>query len=53
MSLAVSHIRFVNAFEAQGISRKTLRYRAPFGKAGSYVALVCTGIVCFFKGWDS
>lgn len=69
MSVAFCHIRFVNAFEAQGIDRSTLSYRgellrqtrtklsmtdasvmsAPFGKYGSWFALICTAIVCFFK----
>lgn len=53
MSICVSHIRFVNAFAAQGLDRSTLTYRAPFGKYGSWVALICTAIVCFFKGWDA
>jgi len=53
MSITFCHIRFIKAFEAQGIDRSTLRYRAPFGKAGSWVALIVTGVVCFFKGWDS
>lgn len=28
-------------------------YKAPFGTAGSWVALVVTSVVCVFKGWDS
>ena len=53
MSIALCHIRFVKAMNAQNYDRSTLRYRAPLGIAGSWIAFVVTGFVCFFKGWDS
>lgn len=53
MSIAYCHIRFVKAFRVQGVDRALVPYKAPFGAAGSWVALIVTGIVCFFKGWDS
>jgi len=53
ISIAYCHIRFVAAFKAQGIDRTNMPYKAPFGVAGSWVALVVTSVVCVFKGWDS
>jgi len=54
MSICYCHIRFVGAFKAQGLDRKEiLTYRAPFGVIGSWIALVITGIITFFKGFDS
>ncbi|KIK59862.1 hypothetical protein GYMLUDRAFT_44336 [Collybiopsis luxurians FD-317 M1] len=52
MCLAFSHIRFMRALEAQGISRHTLPYKAPFQPYASWFALIFTGIVIFFKGFD-
>lgn len=39
--------------KAQGISRDSLPWRAPFQPYFSYVALVFTCLICFFKGFDS
>jgi len=52
MCIVFSHIRFMKALEAQGISRDSLPYKAPFGAAGSWFALVVTFIITFFKGFD-
>ncbi|GAA6061863.1 hypothetical protein JCM10212_001296 [Sporobolomyces blumeae] len=53
MSLLWSHIRFMKALKAQGISRDTLPWKAPFQPYFAYVALVFIGIVTFFKGFDA
>lgn len=38
---------------AQGISRDTLPYKAPFQPYGAWIALISTGIIAFFKGFDA
>lgn len=53
ISICLCHIRFVKAFKAQGVDRALVPYKAPFGVIGSWVALIITSVVCFFKGWDS
>lgn len=43
----------MQALKAQGISRDTLPYKAPFQPWGSWFALVVTGIITLFKGFDT
>ncbi|KAL0946953.1 hypothetical protein HGRIS_013110 [Hohenbuehelia grisea] len=53
MCIAYSHIAFLRALKAQGISRDTLPYKAPFQPWGSWFALFATGIITIFKGFDT
>ncbi|KAH7889741.1 dicarbixylic amino acid permease [Phlebopus sp. FC_14] len=53
MTIAYTHICFMNALKAQGISRDTLPYKAPFQPFGSWFALVSTAIIMVFKGFDT
>ncbi|GAA5913819.1 uncharacterized protein JCM6883_004006 [Sporobolomyces salmoneus] len=53
MSILWSHIRFMKALKAQGISRDTLPWKAPFQPYFAWVCLIFVGIVTFFKGFDS
>jgi yeast amino acid transporter len=45
--------RFMKALKAQGISRSSLPYQAPFQPYGSWFALIATAIITFFKGFDT
>lgn len=38
---------------AQGISRDSLPYKAPFQPYGAWIALISTMIIAFFKGFDA
>ncbi|KAK4046398.1 amino acid transporter [Microbotryomycetes sp. JL221] len=53
MSILFSHIRFMQALKAQGISRDTLPWKAPFQPYAAWIAFVITAIVTFFKGFDA
>jgi len=53
MCILVSHLRFMSALKAQGISRDDLPYKAPFQPYGNYFALISTAIIAFFKGFDT
>ncbi|CAE7096409.1 unnamed protein product [Rhizoctonia solani] len=53
MCIVYTHIRFMKALEAQGISRDQLPYRAPFQPWGAWFALVVTFVITFFKGFDT
>ncbi|KAJ8487224.1 hypothetical protein ONZ45_g14417 [Pleurotus djamor] len=53
MCIAYSHISFMRALKAQGKSRDSLPYKAPFQPWGSWFALIVTGIITFFKGFDT
>ncbi|KAL0065393.1 amino acid transporter [Marasmius tenuissimus] len=53
MCIAFSHIRFMRALAAQGIPRSSLPYVAPFQPWGSWFALIATGIITIFKGFDT
>ncbi|GAA5969023.1 hypothetical protein JCM3765_005268 [Sporobolomyces pararoseus] len=53
MSILWSHIRFMKALKAQGISRDSLPWKAPFQPYFAWVSLIFVGIVTFFKGFDS
>jgi amino acid transporter len=43
----------MRALKAQGISRDSLPYKAPFQPSGSYFALISTTIIVIFKGFDT
>lgn len=43
----------MGAMKVQGMPRSTLPYIAPFQPYSTYIALVVTVIVVFFKGFDS
>lgn len=43
----------MKALTANGMSREDLPYKAPFQPWGSWFALVATGIITFFKGFDT
>lgn len=53
ISILSSHIGFMRGMKAQGISRDTLPYKAPFQPYAAYFALFFTCLLCFFKGFDS
>ncbi|KAI9458500.1 dicarbixylic amino acid permease [Russula earlei] len=53
MCICYSHICFMRALKAQGISRDSLPYKAPFQPFGSWFALVATAIITTFKGFDT
>ncbi|KAI0064602.1 hypothetical protein BV25DRAFT_1823006 [Artomyces pyxidatus] len=53
MCICYSHIRFMKALEAQGMSRGNLPYKAPFQPYGSWFALISTAIITIFKGFDT
>jgi len=53
LTIVFSHIRFMKALKAHGISRDSLPYKAPFQPYGSYFAFVATAIITFFKGFDA
>jgi amino acid transporter len=49
--ILISHIRFMQAMKAQGMSRDRLPWQAPLQPYASYIAVVFTSVVVFFKGW--
>ncbi|KAF5365670.1 hypothetical protein D9758_003319 [Tetrapyrgos nigripes] len=53
MCIAYSHLAFMKALKAQGISRDSLPFKAPFQPWGSWFALIATGIITLFKGFDT
>ncbi|KAF9005606.1 dicarbixylic amino acid permease [Cyathus striatus] len=53
MTIAYSHISFMRALKAHGMSRDDLPYKAPFQPFGAWFALIATAIVTFFKGFDA
>lgn len=54
-NIDVTHIysKFMKALAANGMSRDDLPYKAPFQPWGSWFALIATGIITFFKGYDT
>jgi amino acid transporter len=52
ISILVSHICFVRGRVAQRIDKAQMTYTAPFGVAGSYVALVLCIIITLIKSFD-
>jgi len=53
MCIAYSHIAFMRALKAHGMSRDELPYKAPLQPWGSWFALISTGIITLFKGFDT
>ncbi|KAF8959041.1 amino acid permease/ SLC12A domain-containing protein [Flammula alnicola] len=53
MCILYSHIRFMKALKAHGMSRDDLPYKAPFQPWGSWLALISSIIITIFKGFDS
>ncbi|KAF8163259.1 dicarboxylic amino acid permease [Crassisporium funariophilum] len=53
MCISFSHICFMRALKAQGMSRDDLPYKAPFQPWGSWLALTATVIITIFKGFDT
>ncbi|KAH6918148.1 dicarboxylic amino acid permease [Coprinopsis sp. MPI-PUGE-AT-0042] len=53
LTILYSHMRFMKALKAQGISRDSLPYKAPFQPWGNWFAFVSTVIITFFKGFDT
>ncbi|ORY35551.1 putative amino acid transporter [Naematelia encephala] len=53
ISILASHIGFMRGMKAQGLSRDTLPYKAPFQPYLSYFALFFTCLLSFFKGFDA
>ena len=43
----------MKALKAQGISRDSLPYKAPFQPWGNWFAFVSTVVITFFKGFDT
>lgn len=52
ISILVSHIYFVRARRAQGVTDDQLAYTAPFGAAGSYGALFLCILIAVFKNFN-
>ena len=53
LTILWAHMRFMKALKAQGISRDSLPYKAPFQPWGNWFAFVSTVIITFFKGFDT
>ncbi|TKY89843.1 hypothetical protein EX895_001140 [Sporisorium graminicola] len=51
--ILVSHIHFMKAMKAQGMARSELPWQAPLQPYASYIAVVFTSVVVFFKGWTA
>ena len=52
ISILVTHIYFIRARRAQNVPDSALAFRAPFGKYGSYFALVFCIIISLTKSYD-
>ncbi|RPB24367.1 dicarboxylic amino acid permease [Terfezia boudieri ATCC MYA-4762] len=52
ISILVTHIFFVNARRAQGITDAQMPYTAPLGKSGSIGALFMCCLIAIFKNFD-
>jgi len=53
MTIVYSHIYFMKALSAQGMSRDDLPYKAPFQPWGSWFAFGSTLLITVFKGFDT
>ncbi|CCL98194.1 uncharacterized protein FIBRA_00188 [Fibroporia radiculosa] len=51
-AIAITYIRFRKGLEAQGISRESLPYRAPFQPFAAYYSAILCFTVCFFSGFS-
>ncbi|GJJ09744.1 hypothetical protein Clacol_003968 [Clathrus columnatus] len=48
--ISFTYLRFYAGLKAQGISRDTLPYRAPFQPYAAWYTVISTLVVCFFSG---
>ncbi|GJJ09791.1 hypothetical protein Clacol_004015 [Clathrus columnatus] len=48
--ISFTYLRFYAGLKAQGISRDTLPYKAPFQPYAAWYTLISTLVVCFFSG---
>ncbi|CCH41145.1 Dicarboxylic amino acid permease [Wickerhamomyces ciferrii] len=53
MSILITHIGFSKALKAQGISKSSLAYSAPFHPYGTYIALFWCIVVMFIKNFTA
>ncbi|KDR81565.1 hypothetical protein GALMADRAFT_239589 [Galerina marginata CBS 339.88] len=53
MTILYSHLHFMKALRAQGMSRDDLPYKAPFQPWGSWFAFGSTLLITIFKGFDT
>ncbi|KAI1324853.1 amino acid permease [Xylariaceae sp. FL0255] len=53
ISILITHISFVRARRAQGVTDKQMPYVAPFGLWGSSVALFVCILICITKNFDA
>lgn len=51
ISILVSHIYFVKARQAQGVDPASLRYKSPFGRTGSIIALAFCCLIALTKNF--
>lgn len=51
VAILSTHIHFIRARRAQGISDQSMAYTAPFGIVGSSIALAFTVAMCLFKNF--
>lgn len=49
----IAHVHFVKARRAQGVPDSAVAYVAPFGIIGSYIAIVFSCMIAFFKGFNT
>ncbi|RMJ24404.1 Amino acid permease [Aspergillus sp. HF37] len=52
ISILVTHIAFVQARKAQGVPDEALAFRAPFGRLGSLITLMCCVFVSLMRCFD-
>jgi yeast amino acid transporter len=52
ISILVTHIYFVRARRAQGVTDEQMAYTAPFGATGSYIALAFCILIAIFKNFS-
>jgi amino acid transporter len=53
MCITYTHLQWMKALKAQGMSRDDLPYKAPGAPYLSWFALISTGIIVIFKGFDT
>lgn len=52
ISILVTHIAFVQARKAQGVPDEALSFKAPFGRLGSLITLLCCIFVSLMRCFD-
>lgn len=52
ISILVTHIAFVQARKAQGVPDEALSFKAPFGRIGSLITLICCVFVSLMRCFD-